>query len=143
MLYINMMCSGKFAYAEEECKMAINLETALKIARKNPGKYEIRHGDGFTNIIRKTEEASGKYTARKQIFDSKTGNLKETERRINDNYSIYSNPTNGIFGLQYFTKVNNPNASMGYDLKRVYVETTPKSVGDIKAFYKSQESNMH
>ena len=138
-----MMCSSKSAYAEEGCKMAINLETALKIARKNPCKYEIRPGDGFTNIIRRTEEASGKYTVRKQTFDSKTGNLKGTERRINDNYSIYSNPTNGIFGLQYFTRVNNPNAFMGYDLNRVYAETTPKSVGDIKAFYKSQESNMH
>ena len=123
--------------------MAINLETALKIARKNPSKYEIRAGVGFTNIIRRTEEASGKYTVRKQIFDSKTGNLKGTERRINGDYSIYSNPTNGIFGLQYFTRVNNPNAFMGYDLKRVYAETTPKSVGDIKALYKAHESNMH
>ena len=33
-LYVNMMCSSKSAYAEEGCKMAINLETALKIARK-------------------------------------------------------------------------------------------------------------
>ena len=136
-----MMCSSESVYAEERCKMAINLETALKIARKNPSKYEIYRGDGFTNIIRRTKEASGKFTARKQIFDSKTGNLKGTERRINDNYSIYSNPTNGILGLQYFTRVNDPNPLLS--LKRVYVETTPKSVGDIKAFYKSQESNMH
>ena len=121
--------------------MAINLETALKIARKNPSKYEIYPVDGFTNIIRRTKEASGKFTARKQTFDSKTGNLKGTERRINDNYSIYSNPTNGILGLQYFTRVNDPNPLIC--LKRVYVETTPKSLGDIKAFYKSQESNMH
>ena len=54
---------------------------------------------GSIKIVEPILLASGKYAIRKQSFDNATGNLKATGRRINDNYSIYSNPTNGLFGL--------------------------------------------
>ena len=125
--------------------MAINLETALKIAGKKPANYEIYTNieKGYTNVIRHTKEKSGKYAVRVQTFDTASGELKGTDRRINDNYSIYSNPSNGLFSLQYFTKVKDPNAPLGYHQNRVYAETKPKNIGDIRAFYKTQEQNMH
>lgn len=118
----------------------INLETALKIAKKNPN-FEVRKGDNFTNIIRYTQEKSGKETIRKQTFDN-NGILKATERRINDNYSIYSEPSSGLFGLQYFTKTKDANELFGYRLNSVYAETTPANIGDIRAFYEMQAHNM-
>ena len=132
------------SYAQKGSKMAINLKTALKIAGKKPTNYEIYTNieKGYTNVIRHTKEKSGKYAIRVQTFDTASGELKGTVRRINDSYSIYSNPSSGLLGLQYFTKVDDPSAILGYRINRVYVETNPKNIGDIRAFYKSQEQNM-
>ena len=119
----------------------INLNQAINIAKRNPKNYKIIEGEGFTNVIRNITDKNGKNIARKQSFD-KNGNLLGTDRRINDNYSIYSNPSSNIFGLQYFTTTKNPKAFMGYDLNRVYVETKPKNLSEIRAFLDSQAHNM-
>lgn len=115
--------------------MAIKLNTALKIAKKNPRNFEIHavcDRPELTNIIRRLKDTNDKSVTRVQTFNNKTGELLGTNRRINDSYSIYSNPSNGLFGLQYFTKT----------LNRVYAETTPKNLGDIRAFLESQAHNM-
>lgn len=121
----------------------INLETAINIAKKYPESYNIYHGKGYTNVIRHVKEKSGKYTTRIQSFDN-NGNLMGTTRSINDTYSIYSNPSSGLIGIQYFTKIKDPNdiLGLGYRLKSVRAETTAKNIGDIKAFYESQAHNM-
>ena len=41
--------------------------------------------------------------------------------------------------IAYFTKVKDPNTLQN----RVYAETKPKNIGDIREFYKTQEQNMH
>ena len=114
----------------------IKLDDALKIAKKNPKTYEVIKGDGFTNIVRNAR-SNGRFMKRVQSFDV-NGNLVGTDRMVNCNYRIYSNPSSGLFGLQYFTKTNNPNKIGGFDLNRVYVETHPKNTEQIKAFLESQ-----
>ena len=125
--------------------MAINLNTALNIAKKNPQHFEIHsvyNKPELTNIVRHLNEANGKSVTRIQTFNNKTGELLNTSRRINDKYSIYSEPSSGLFGLQYYTKTKKPKSFFGYSLNRVYVEITPKNLGDIRAFLESQAHNM-
>lgn len=121
--------------------MTITLQNALEIANKNPAHYKVvdTYGKrGFKNVIRNTIEANGKYTSRIQTFDRK-GKLVSTYRMVNDNYSIYSNPTNGLLGLKYYTKIEAPNSIR---LNEVYVNTKPECIGDVRAFYESQVHNM-
>lgn len=124
--------------------MTINLETALKIVERSPKHYKVCNvcgKKGFKNVIRYTEEANGRDMVRKQTFDN-LGKLVSTERIINDDFSLYSDHTSGLFGLQYFTEVKDPNELFGRRLNRAYAETYPKNLADIRAFYESQAHNM-
>ena len=120
--------------------MVVNLKTMLKIARKNSSSYDVNKVHDGTNIVRIAKGLNGTYVSRAQSFD-KAGNLVSTERSCG-NYSIYTEPSNGLLSLRYFTKIDDPKSFSGYRFEPEYAETSVKNLGDIRAFYKSQANNL-
>jgi hypothetical protein len=119
------------------------LETMLAVADKNPKNYTVydTRREGSVNVERRIEDKAGNVTVRAQSFEPKSGKLLLTGRRINDDYSIYTDPKDGTLSLEYFTEV--PDKDGYYDLNSVYVKTAPKTYSDVKAFFESQKNNMH
>ena len=124
--------------------MTINFPTMAKIANNNPKTYEIVdvYGKkGWKNVIRNVQEKSGRFTSRIQTFDEH-GKLYGTSKRIDERYTIYSEPNQNRLCLQYFVPTKEPKAPYLDCYDAEFVNTTANNLADVRAFYKLHADKM-
>ena len=128
----------------EGVNMTINFATMAKIAKKNPKTYsiaDIYNNKGWKNVIRNVQETNGRFTSRIQTFDEH-GKLYGTSKRIDEHYTIYSEPNENRLCLQYFVPTKEPKAPYLDCFDAEFVNTTAKNLADVRAFYKLHADKM-
>ena len=128
----------------EGVNMTINFATMAKIAKKNPKTYTIENlysKKGWKSVIRNVQETNGRFTSRIQTFDEH-GKLYGTSKRIDEHYTIYSEPNENRLCLQYFVPTKEPKAPYLDCFDEKFVNTTAKNLADVRAFYKLHADKM-
>ena len=124
--------------------MTINFATMAKIAKKNPKTYsiaDIYSKKGWKNVIRNVQETNGRFTSRIQTFDEH-GKLCGTAKRIDERYTIYSEPNENRLCLQYFVPKKDPKPPYLDCFDEKFVKTTTNNLADVRAFYKLHADKM-